>query len=94
MRHRLKIIPIGGSGELGKNMLLIQYGDTIIVTDAGLMFPDGAMLGIDFVIPDISYLISNKDKVKALILTHGHEDHIGALQYLLKDLDIPIYGTP
>ena len=94
MRHRLKIIPIGGFGEIGKNMLLLQYGDTIIVIDAGLMFPDGDMLGIDFVIPDISYLLSNRDKVKALILTHGHEDHIGALQYLLKDLDIPIYGTP
>lgn len=93
MKHRLKVIPIGGFGEIGKNMLLLQYGDSIIVIDAGLMFPDGDMLGIDFVIPDISYLLANKDKVKALILTHGHEDHIGALQYILKDLDVPIYGT-
>ncbi|MGB9788128.1 MAG: ribonuclease J [Dictyoglomus turgidum] len=93
MKHRLKVIPIGGFGEIGKNMLLLQYGDSIIVIDAGLMFPDGDMLGIDFVIPDISYLLANKDKVKALILTHGHEDHIGALQYILKDLNVPIYGT-
>lgn len=95
MSDRLRIIPIGGFGEIGKNMLLIQYADTIIVIDAGLMFPDGDMLGIDFVIPDSSYLMSNKDKLKALILTHGHEDHIGALPYILKELDnIPIYGTP
>lgn len=95
MKNRLRIIPIGGFGEIGKNMLLLQYADVIVAIDAGLMFPDGDMLGIDFVIPDSSYLISHKDKLKALILTHGHEDHIGALPYILKELDnIPIYGTP
>ncbi|MFN3698701.1 MAG: ribonuclease J [Dictyoglomus sp.] len=94
MKDKLKIIPIGGFGEIGKNMLLIQYSDTMLAIDAGIMFPDGDMLGIDFVIPDISYLLANKDKLKALILTHGHEDHIGALQYILKDLNVPIYGTP
>jgi ribonuclease J len=93
MKDKLKIIPLGGFGEIGKNMLAIQYEDSILVVDAGLMFPDGDMLGIDFIIPDISYLIANKEKVKAIFVTHGHEDHVGALPYILKDINVPIYGT-
>uniref|UniRef100_A0A7C3RUM8 Ribonuclease J n=1 Tax=Dictyoglomus thermophilum TaxID=14 RepID=A0A7C3RUM8_DICTH len=93
MKDKLKIIPLGGFGEIGKNMLAIQYQDSILVVDAGLMFPDGDMLGIDFIIPDISYLVSNKEKVKAIFVTHGHEDHVGALPYILKDINVPIYGT-
>lgn len=91
--QKLQIIPLGGLGEIGKNMTVIRYNDDILVVDAGLMFPDDEMLGIDLVIPDISYLIENQDKVKAVVLTHGHEDHIGALPYLLKRLSVPVYGT-
>ncbi|MCX7845329.1 MAG: ribonuclease J [Dictyoglomaceae bacterium] len=92
--NKLKIIPLGGCGEIGKNMILFQYGDEILILDAGLMFPNEEMFGVDFVIPDISYILSQKNKVKGILLTHGHEDHIGALPFILKDLDVPIYGTP
>ncbi|MEG6585482.1 ribonuclease J [Dendrosporobacter sp. 1207_IL3150] len=92
-QHKVQIIPLGGLGEIGKNMTVIRYGDDIIVIDCGLMFPDDDMLGIDLVIPDITYLLENKDLVKAIVLTHGHEDHIGALPYVLKQLDVPVYGT-
>lgn len=89
----LKVIFIGGVGEIGKNMTALQYGDEIIVIDCGCTFPDSDMPGIDLVIPDDAYLLANKDKVKGIVLTHGHEDHIGALPYILKDINVPVYGT-
>ena len=92
-QHKVNIIPLGGLGEIGKNMTAFRYGDDIILVDAGLMFPEEDMLGIDLVIPDITYLLENKDKVKAIFLTHGHEDHIGALPYVMKQFDVPVYGT-
>lgn len=89
----LKIIPLGGLGEFGLNMMLIEYGDDAIAVDCGLMFPDAHLLGIDLVIPDISYLLESKTKLKAIVLTHAHEDHVGALPFVLKHFDVPIYGT-
>lgn len=93
IQSKLNIIPLGGLGEIGKNMTVFRYGDDIILVDAGLMFPEDDMLGIDLVIPDITYLVENKDKVKAIFLTHGHEDHIGALPYVMKQIGAPVYGT-
>ena len=92
-KQKLKIIPLGGIGEVGKNITVVEYADDIIVIDCGLGFPDDDMLGIDLVIPDTSYLEKNADKVRGIILTHGHEDHIGALPFLLKELNIPVWGT-
>lgn len=90
---RLRVIPLGGLGEYGKNMMVYEYGKDIIVVDCGIMFPEEEMLGIDFVIADITYLIQNKDRIRALILTHGHEDHIGGIPYLWPKLGVPIYGS-
>jgi ribonuclease J len=92
-RKKLKIIPLGGLNEIGKNITAFEYGDDIIVVDCGLAFPEDEMLGVDLVIPDVSYLTKNKDKVKGIVVTHGHEDHIGALPYILKELNVPVYGT-
>lgn len=92
-KDKLKIVPLGGVNEIGKNMTMIEYKNEIIVIDCGLMFPEEEMFGIDVVIPDVSYLIKNKDKVKGIFLTHGHEDHIGGLPYILKQLNVPVYGT-
>lgn len=92
-KAKLKLIPLGGLNEIGKNMTAIEYKDTIVIIDCGSMFPDEEMLGIDLVIPDVSYLVKNKEKVKAILLTHGHEDHIGALPYVLPQVNVPVYGT-
>jgi len=92
-QDKLKLIPLGGLGEFGMNCLAIRWQDDIIVIDAGLMFPEEELLGVDIVVPDISYLTENREKVRAIILTHGHEDHIGGLPWILSELNVPVYGT-
>ena len=89
----LKIIPLGGLGEVGRNMMLYEYENSAIIVDCGSMFPDNDMLGIDYIIPDFQYLRSRKDKIRGIIITHGHEDHIGAIPHLLQEIQAPIYGT-
>ena len=94
MTSKLKIIPLGGLGEIGKNMTVIEFGNDLILIDCGMGFPDEDMYGIDVVLPDITYLRNNASRIRGMIITHGHEDHIGAVPYVLKELDIPIYTTP
>jgi len=90
---KLQVVPLGGLGEFGMNCMAIRWGDDIIVIDAGLMFPEAELLGVDIVVPDITYLLENRQQVRAIVLTHGHEDHIGALPWILSELNVPVYGT-
>src|ERR1700683_2307770 len=90
---KLQVIPLGGLGEFGMNSMALRYGDDIIVIDAGMMFPDAELMGVDIVTPDFSYLEQNAQHVRGLILTHGHEDHIGGVPFLLAQLNVPVYGT-
>jgi ribonuclease J len=94
MAQKLRIIPLGGLGEIGKNMTVYEYGRNLIVVDCGVMFPDSDMYGIDLVLPDFEYVVQNQDKLRGILLTHGHMDHIAALPYLLQEIEAPIYGTP
>ena len=90
---KLHIVPLGGLGEFGMNCMAVRWGDDIIVIDGGLMFPEAELLGVDIVVPDISYLTENRQRVKGIVLTHGHEDHIGALPWILSELNVPVWGT-
>jgi len=90
---KLQVIPLGGLGEFGMNITAIRYGSDIIVVDCGMMFPDAELLGVDLVMPDLTFLKENQEQVRAVILTHGHEDHIGAVPYFLSEFDVPVYGT-
>ena len=89
----LKIIPIGGSGEVGKNMIAYQYEENILIVDAGMMFPENDMLGIDYIIPDMNYLLERRKQIKGIVITHGHEDHIGAIHHVIEEFNVPIYAT-
>ena len=94
--NKLRIVPLGGLGEIGKNMFVFEYGDDILIVDSGIMFPDNDMLGIDYIIPDFNYLLAEdkKKKIKGIVITHGHEDHVGAISHILNEVNVPIYGTP
>src|SRR5512136_1565030 len=91
---KLRIVPLGGLGEVGKNMMAIEYGEDILVIDAGLMFPENGMLGINYIIPDFQYLLDRPKNVCGIIVTHGHEDHTGAIHHLLEQIKAPLYATP
>src|ERR1700679_1202828 len=91
---KLHVVALGGLGEFGMNMMCIRYGDDIIVVDAGMMFPEAELLGVDIVTPDLTYLKENRQFVRALLITHGHEDHIGAVAFFLAEFDVPVYATP
>ena len=93
MAEKLKIIPLGGLNEIGKNMTVYEYGGDLVVVDSGMGFPDDDMYGIDVVIPDFTYLLKNKNRIRGIFITHGHEDHIGSLPYLLRELNVPVYAT-
>src|SRR5512143_350702 len=93
MTKKLRIIPLGGLGEIGKNMTVLEYGRDMIVVDCGVMFPDNDMYGIDLVLPQFDYVVQNQDRLRGIILTHGHMDHIGGLSYLLRQVQATIYGT-
>ncbi|HBG09064.1 MAG TPA: ribonuclease J, partial [Firmicutes bacterium] len=91
--EKIRILPLGGLGEIGKNMTVYEIGGDLVIVDAGVMFPEDDMPGVDLVIPDITYLVENAHRVKAIILTHGHEDHIGGVPFVLRQLNVPVYGT-
>ncbi|HNB87878.1 MAG TPA: ribonuclease J, partial [Anaerolineales bacterium] len=93
-KNKLRIIPLGGLGEVGKNMMAYEFGGDIMVVDAGIMFPHNDMLGVDYIIPDFEYLMKRADRVRGLVITHGHEDHIGAIQHVIDQINVPIYATP
>ncbi len=94
--NKLRIVPLGGLGEIGKNMIAFEYGEDILIVDSGIMFPENDMLGIDYIIPDFNYLLKEdkKKKIKGIVITHGHEDHVGAISHILNEVNVPIYGTP
>ncbi|MHB8775926.1 MAG: MBL fold metallo-hydrolase, partial [Bellilinea sp.] len=91
---KLRILPLGGLGEVGRNMMVYEYGGEILVVDTGLMFPENDMHGVDYIIPDFSYLIERRNKVRGIIITHGHEDHTGAIKHVLAEVNAPVYATP
>ena len=91
--EKVRLIPLGGLGEFGMNCMAVRYKDDILVIDAGLMFPESELLGVDIVVPDITYLVENRSMVRGIILTHGHEDHIGGLPWILSEINVPVYGT-
>jgi ribonuclease J len=93
-KNKLRIIPLGGLGEVGKNMMAYEFGGDIIVVDAGIMFPKNDMLGVDYIIPDYEYLKKKANRILGIFITHGHEDHIGAIQHVIADIPAPIYATP
>ena len=93
-KKTLRIIPLGGAGEMGRNMTVYEYDEQLLIVDAGLMFPENDMLGVDYIIPDIDFLIKRQDKISGMVITHGHEDHIGAIRHFVESIQTPIYATP